>query len=198
MTRAAILWPLAPCWNKKSYSHITVQEILDVADIGRSTFYAHFETKDALLKAVCQELFQHIVDSAMDATHTHGLYSAEKAPKSMFCHLLQHLERNNRMVGLLCGENGDLFQRYFKGEPERTGQNPGASGGRQRDPRTADGFSGQSHLGQFCGDGPLVAERQPTIHAGGTGPVFLRGDPACFGGTKRTGGETTARQQNCQ
>lgn len=113
-TRAAIFTAFGTLLEQKSYGHITVQEILDAANVGRSTFYAHFETKDALLKAVCQELFQHIVDSAIDAAHTRGLYSAEAAPESVFCHLLQHLAKNANMVRLLCGENGALFQRYFK------------------------------------------------------------------------------------
>ena len=113
-TRDAIFTAFGTLLEQKNYSHITVQDILDVANIGRSTFYAHFETKDALLKAVCQELFQHIVDSAVDASHTQGLYSTQAAPKSVFCHLLQHLEKNNNIVRLLCGENGELFRQYFK------------------------------------------------------------------------------------
>lgn len=113
-TRDAIFTAFGTLLEQKSYSHITVQDILNVANIGRSTFYAHFETKDALLKAVCQELFQHIVDSAADASHTQGLYSTQAAPKSVFCHLLQHLERNDNIVRLLCSENGAFFRQYFK------------------------------------------------------------------------------------
>ena len=114
-TRAAVFQAFGSLLGHKNYSSITVQEIIDEANIGRSTFYAHFETKDDLLKELCRELFGHIVDSAMDRGHTHGLYSDGSAPESVFCHLLQHLEENNNNVlGLLSCESSEIFLRYFK------------------------------------------------------------------------------------
>lgn len=114
-TRQAIFSAFVHLLETKRYEKITVQEILDEANIGRSTFYAHFETKDELLKVVCKELFGHIIDSAMDKTHTHGLYSNKDAPQSVFCHLLQHLQENdNNILGLLSCESSDMFLRYFK------------------------------------------------------------------------------------
>ena len=68
-----------------------------------------------LLKAVCKELFGHIIDSAVDKTHTHGLYSNKEVPQSVFCHLLQHLQENdNNILGLLSCESSEIFLRYFK------------------------------------------------------------------------------------
>jgi len=114
-TRAAIFKAFGVLLERKNYNNITVQEIIDGANIGRSTFYAHFETKDDLLKELCKELFGHIINSAIDCTHTHGLYSGNNAPKSVFCHLLQHLEENdNNILGLLSCESSDIFLRYFK------------------------------------------------------------------------------------
>ena len=34
---------------EEGYERVTVQDILDKADVGRSTFYAHYESKDVLL-----------------------------------------------------------------------------------------------------------------------------------------------------
>lgn len=114
-TRAAIFTAFSTLLSKKSYSKITVQEIIDTANVGRTTFYAHFETKEDLLKSLCEELFGHIIDSAMDCAHTHGLYSDSNAPESVFCHLLQHLQENDKnIIGLLSCESSDIFLRYFK------------------------------------------------------------------------------------
>lgn len=114
-TRAAIFKAFSALLSEKNYGRITVQEIIDEADVGRTTFYAHFETKDELLKALCEELFGHIIDSALDCTHTHGLYSNGNVPESVFCHLLQHLQENdNNILGLLSCENSEIFLRYFK------------------------------------------------------------------------------------
>ncbi len=114
-TRSAILTAFTTLLAKESYSKITVQKIIDTANVGRTTFYSHFQAKDDLLKSLCEELFGHIISSAMDCTHTHGLYSDMSAPTSVFCHLLQHLQENsNNILGLLASENNDIFLRYFK------------------------------------------------------------------------------------
>jgi AcrR family transcriptional regulator len=41
---------------EKKYESITVQELLDRADVGRSTFYMHFQDKDELLLSGFQYL----------------------------------------------------------------------------------------------------------------------------------------------
>ena len=114
-TRKAIYGAFTALLAEKNYSNITVQDIIDAADVGRSTFYAHFETKDDLLKSVCEELFGHIIMSAVDSAHSSGLYSDKSAPESVFCHLLQHLQKNdNNILGLLSCESSDIFLRIFK------------------------------------------------------------------------------------
>ena len=114
-TRIAILDAFRALLSRKNYNKITVQDIIDEANVGRTTFYDHFETKDDLLEILCEELFGHIISSASDASHTHGLYSDKNAPESIFCHLLQHLQEDeNNIIELLSCESSDLFLRYFK------------------------------------------------------------------------------------
>lgn len=111
-TREAIFQAFIELLSEKDYHHISVQEILDKADIGRATFYAHFETKDYLLKALCEELFGHIADTATGA----DLCPCGSADDSVFLHLLRHLQENRlHVLDLLTSPNNDLFLRYFKG-----------------------------------------------------------------------------------
>lgn len=114
-TREAIYQAFTSLLAEKNFNQISVQEIIDRADIGRTTFYAHFETKDFLLKALCEELFGHIIDTAMGLPHGHYHYSCGSATDSVFLHLLRHLQENDRnIIELLCSQNNDLFLRYFK------------------------------------------------------------------------------------
>lgn len=48
-TRRTLMLALMDLMRAKRYDAITVQEITDHADVGRSTFYAHFTDKDDLL-----------------------------------------------------------------------------------------------------------------------------------------------------
>lgn len=112
-TRAAIMQAFISLLTEKHYNKITVQNIIDKADVGRTTFYAHFETKDDLLKSLCEELFGHIIGSVADTTHTHGIYKDESF--SVFCHLLHHLQENsNNVLELLSCESSEIFLRYFR------------------------------------------------------------------------------------
>lgn len=114
-TREAILHAFSHLLSQQSYNQITVAQIIEEAHVGRTTFYAHFKTKDDLLKELCEELFDHIIGSAMDATHTHGLVNNDGKPESVFLHLLQHLQENDyNILGLLSGESSGIFLRYFK------------------------------------------------------------------------------------
>ena len=62
-TRELIFNAFIQLLSKKHYNNVTVGEIIEIADIGRATFYSHFETKDFLLKDLCEELFCHIFDA---------------------------------------------------------------------------------------------------------------------------------------
>ena len=114
-TRTAIYRAFTTLLDRQNFHSITVQDIIDEANIGRSTFYAHFETKEELVKSLCRELFDHIIGTAMDKQDTHGLYTCTNAPHSVICHILQHLQENdNNILTLLSCESGPIFMSYFK------------------------------------------------------------------------------------
>ena len=69
-TQQALMDALISLLTVKHYDAISIQDIVDQANVGRSTFYAHFQTKDDLLmmgfRRVLESLLQHIVLSEVD------------------------------------------------------------------------------------------------------------------------------------
>jgi AcrR family transcriptional regulator len=55
-TRTALKEALTDLILEKGYEAVTVQHVIDRADVGRSTFYAHFVDKDDLLMAILADL----------------------------------------------------------------------------------------------------------------------------------------------
>ena len=112
-TRDAIFKAFIQLLSQKNFSDITVGEIIDLADVGRATFYAHFETKDFLLKDLSAELFDHLFCEESES----GYFASEGCAgcDSVFLHLFNHVQKNdNNLARLLSSKNNELFLEYFK------------------------------------------------------------------------------------
>ena len=118
-TREAIFKAFTALLSQKDFDSITVSEIIEKADVGRATFYTHFETKDFLLKELCKELFCHIFDRAENCGTEHRHIFDCDSTETAFLHLFRHLQRNdNNILALLSSRNNDLFLRYFRSNLE--------------------------------------------------------------------------------
>ena len=102
-TRKAIYNAFLQLLNLKDYETITVQEIIDLADVGRSTFYSHYESKELLLDELCQKLFER---NNQLSTHDYP------------AHIFQHFKKNQDHVTSLLLSKNDYFIRQLHKELE--------------------------------------------------------------------------------
>lgn len=114
-TRQAVFDAFTSLLEHKTYSNITVQEIIDKANIGRSTFYSHFETKDELIRALCTEIFDHVFSEELMKERTHDFSGSRGDMGHRIVHILYHLQDSRSYIkGILSCESGEIFMRYFK------------------------------------------------------------------------------------
>lgn len=114
-TRKAIFIAFEKLLTEKRYEHITVQDIIENADISRSTFYAHFETKDDLLKSTCQNLFDHIFEDHPVSEDSHDFSAGSSTLRTRLTHILYHLHDDRKLYErIFACESADLFWAYFK------------------------------------------------------------------------------------
>ena len=106
-TRKAIYNAFLQLLNQKDYEAITVQEIIDLADVGRSTFYSHYESKELLLDELCQKLFHHLFERA-----------EHLSPQDYLAHIFQHFKKNQDHVTSLLLSKNDYFIRQLRKELE--------------------------------------------------------------------------------
>ena len=109
-TRKAIFTALSELLQEKKFSKITVQEIIDRADVGRATFYAHFPTKEDLLIGNIENIFESL------SGQLNGHMTQEQKSESLpVAALFAHIQDNERIIkGVLMSESGELLFEKFK------------------------------------------------------------------------------------
>lgn len=106
-TRKAIYTAFLQLLNQKEYESITVQEIIDLADVGRSTFYSHYESKELLLDELCRYLFHHLFEREENIT-----------TEDYLAHIFSHFKKNQDHVTSLLFSKNDYFLRQLQKELE--------------------------------------------------------------------------------
>lgn len=100
-TRAMLHHALMSLILEKGYEEITIGDICDAANVGRSTFYAHYTSKDDLRRSGLDHMRKRIIDQHRDALATNGDLRDRPLAFSlaMFEHARDHLDRYRALVG---------------------------------------------------------------------------------------------------
>ena len=86
-TRRALLAAFIELVLERGYAAIAITDIVERADIGRSTFYAHFRSKDELLIASMQWMFDILANSL-----------SPDAPREPLDNVVAHYWSNRRLA----------------------------------------------------------------------------------------------------
>ena len=109
-TRRALREAMLDLMEEKGYDQVTVEELTDRADIGRTTFYLHYSAKQDLLLEQFGELLDQLVvqlsQIPLSAWGQEGdLKSVDDHPNRPICMIFQH-----------AADNKDLYQIVLRGE----------------------------------------------------------------------------------
>lgn len=114
-TKEAILAAFNDLLSSKNYNKITVQNIIDRANVGRSTFYDHFQTKDDLLKEMCTSIFNHVFSEGLRSENSHDFSSTDSSISNVIAHIIYHLRDNKRnIIGILSCGSSEIFLGFFR------------------------------------------------------------------------------------
>jgi len=100
-TRATLQHALNSLIHKKGYEAITIKDICEAANVGRSTFYAHYTSKDDLRRSGFEPLRKLLIDRQREALATARDDKSRSLAFSlpMFEHARDHRDHYRALVG---------------------------------------------------------------------------------------------------
>ena len=108
-TERAIRQAFSDLICEKSYSEISIQDVIDRADVARATFYDHYKNKEEVLRSISSAIFAHVNAASLSAEKYHDFSHASDFLHRVV-HLLCHLYEDKGVVaGILASESHDIF-----------------------------------------------------------------------------------------
>lgn len=82
-----------------NYESFSVSDIIARSGLSRSTFYAHFKSKDEVLESVCTHIFDHVFSRSLEKEEGHDFSkSGVFAYKEMIEHTFYHFQDDRDLI----------------------------------------------------------------------------------------------------
>ena len=110
-TRKLLEAALLSLIKEKEFDAISVQEIIDRANVGRATFYAHYENKEDLIESGFEGLLATLREAQREARS-----GAPDSPGRLFgfsAHLLAHADRHREIFPAMMSKRGGAFIQHL-------------------------------------------------------------------------------------
>jgi AcrR family transcriptional regulator len=109
-TRAALRAALLELIIERGWDDIAVQDLCDRANVGRSTFYTHYDSKDALLAGGLEDLRSFLRQAARERRA-----AGNEATLDFALGLIEHAYEQRRLFRTLVGRrSGYVVQQRFR------------------------------------------------------------------------------------
>lgn len=108
-TRNILMDTLLDLMIEKGYEAITVQDIVDRANVGRSTFYLHFTDKEQLLLGAIHQLHEFINEQKSNHVVSE---TPNENPFGFSLAMLQHAQSHRRLYKAIVGKKGGNTVMY--------------------------------------------------------------------------------------
>lgn len=100
----------------KNYNEIRIQDILDQSGVARSTFYAHYRTKEDLLHSICITIFEHVFSHTLEEEQSHDFSKSSIFEyKHFITHIFYHLHDEKQLIAaIFLSQSKDIFSEYLR------------------------------------------------------------------------------------
>lgn len=110
--RRDIMLAAEKLFYENGYENTSVQDMLDAMDLSKGGFYHHFESKQSVMAAICEEKTQEMYDSAIELSRVESVSPIERL-NELFrrANLLSHADENyiHMMLNAMYAQDGYML-----------------------------------------------------------------------------------------